>query len=388
MAYAYKKGASFVAGYKDARGRQVRKTLPRAVKTLTEARRKAEQLELEAWEVSSGIRKERAPDVTLAAAVSAYLAALPEDYASRKDLKGRLYNFILPGLGADTLVRDVKAAGVMVMLGRLKSVKKDRAGNPKPLSAQTRENVRMAGQGLFTFLAEKAHLLEPGADNPFKAAGAVRVPKREVRYFEAQHLPLLFRQLKPHYVPICAAGLLLAVRKGELRVALKKDYRRAERYLLLRSGGHRDTTKGGKERRVPVPEVLVPVLDAQMATPGPYLFPRPGSSEPFSKHWRVHEVIRRACKRAGLPEDLRFKHFRSTWGTHAYQATGDIRMVQAVLGHADVATTEGHYARALPAHLQQGANRVAAGLSEVAVSWQGEKPEETQGDARKAGNAL
>lgn len=59
---------------------------------------------------------------------------------------------------------------------------------------------------------------------------------------------------------------------------------------------------------------------------------------------------------------MRFKHLRSTWGTLAYAATGDIRLVQAVLGHADVATTEAHYARALPEHLAAGSEKVAAAL--------------------------
>lgn len=364
MAFAYlnKESGKWIVGWKDARGRQQRKTTPLKEREGRKAAlRIAQQLEREAWEVSQGLKKERTPDVTVAEAVELYLAALPEDYASRKNLEGRLRNYVVPGLGADTLVREVTPAHVMGLLSSLKSVKKDKAGKPKALSPQTREHIRMAGQGLYTFLTEKAHLFE--GKNPFKEAGPVRVPRREVRHFEASHLPLLMAQLPPHYVAICAAAVTLAVRKGELRDLLKRNWHEAERYVLVQSGGHTKTTKGGRERRVPVPAVLVPVLREQMKTPGPYLFPRPGpEGAPYAPKWSAHRVIARACKRAGLPEDLRFKHLRSTWGTLAYAATGDIRLVQAVLGHANVATTTAHYARALPEHLQAGSEKVAQAL--------------------------
>ena len=124
MAFAYKSPSGrFIAGYKDARGKQQRKTLPGAVKTLTEARRMAEGLEREAFEVASGLKKARTPDVTVAEAVEMYLAALPSDYASRVNLEGRLRNYVVPGLGADTLVREVTPADVMRLLSNLKRVK-------------------------------------------------------------------------------------------------------------------------------------------------------------------------------------------------------------------------------------------------------------------------
>lgn len=354
MAYAYKnpKSGRFILGWVDEYGRPQRKTAPGGVRTLTEARRIAEDKERQAWRVREGLEQRPTPDMSLKDAVELYLASLPPDYSSRKDLAGRLRNYVAKELG-HMMVRELKPVDVMQMLGRIKKV---RTG--KPLSAQTRENTRMAGQGLYTFLIEKAKVHQ--GSNPFKDVEPVRVPKREVRFFEPQHLPVLFRELKKHYVAICAFALFTGVRRGELRVLLKKNVRLEQRYVLIQSGGRRETTKGGRERRVPIPEVLVPVVNHQLrATLGPYLFPRPGTSEPFGAHWRPHDVIRRACVRAGLPTDLRLKHLRSTWGTASYAATGDIRLVQELLGHEDVATTEAHYAHAQTAHLQRGANQAA-----------------------------
>ncbi|RJS19774.1 hypothetical protein DRW03_21150 [Corallococcus sp. H22C18031201] len=269
------------------------------------------------------------------------------------------------------------------------------------LSPRMREHIRMNGQGLYTFLLEKTDKYR--GDNPFKVAGEVRVPDREIQVYERQMLPRLFDELPLHYRPPSATSLMTGVRKGEIRVMRKSWVHLDERYILIAAGGHRATTKGNKERRVPIPELLVPFLRAQLETKGPYLFPQPGKSIPYSKHWRVHDIVARACVRAGLIKgwvpycyrracgweaemahevgqatcpkcgrtarwralavDLRFKHLRSTWGTTAYSVTRDLRLVAEVLGHSDLETTRKHYARALPANVIEGADATAVALA-------------------------
>nr|WP_240358087.1 hypothetical protein [Myxococcus vastator] len=167
--------------------------------------------------------------------------------------------------------------------------------------------------------------------------------------------------------------------------------------------------------------MLVPALAEQLATPGPYLFPRSGTSKPYGPNWRVHDVMARACVRAGLikgwrsycfrtacgwkgqleheaterecPEckrglrwkavaqDLRFKHLRSTWGTVAYSVTRDLRLVADVLGHADIETTRMHYAATIPEHVQAGAEATATALSPWRL--RGVTTEEAGGQQRK-----
>lgn len=62
-----------------------------------------------------------------------------------------------------------------------------------------------------------------------------------------------------------------------------------------------------------------------------------------------------------LPLGFTLKHARSTWGTWAYRATGDIRFVQGGLGHSNVETTIGHYAASLDPHQLEQANKVRYG---------------------------
>ncbi|RKH05035.1 hypothetical protein D7X32_08935 [Corallococcus carmarthensis] len=341
----------------------------------------------------------------MAAAIRMRLDALPPEFASKRNLEQKL-RYVATALGT-RLVDSVTPADVLQVLAKLTK-----------LSPQSREHVRMAGQGLYSFLDEKAGLFS--GPNPFKKAGKVRVPKREVGFYTPEQVAQLFAALSPEHRPAVATSVLTGLRKGEVRVLRKDEVHLVERYLLVRRSGHRDTTKGGRERRVPIPEVLVPTLEEQLATPGPHLFPRPGTTKPFGPSWRIHDIIRRALVRArlvqawthvcrrkgcgfreerqndapsrcprcnfqlwpkGTPLTLRFKHLRSTWGTVAYQTTKDIRLVAEVLGHADVETTRAHYAVALPEHVRAGSDAVAATLD----PWRprGVKTEEAQVLPRK-----
>ncbi len=61
--------------------------------------------------------------------------------------------------------------------------------------------------------------------------------------------------------------------------------------------------------------------------------------------------------------DLQFRHLRSTWGTFACEATGDIRFAQAGLGHADSKVTERHYAAIRARHMVAQADRIRFGIA-------------------------
>ncbi|AEI66933.1 phage integrase family protein [Corallococcus macrosporus] len=395
---------SFRIGWKNPDGSPGREVVPAANKT--EAKRMAHQREQQAWLARAGVIPDRPEEPTIAEAIRLRIDALPPEFATKKNLKEKL-RYVEDAFGKRR-PSSITAADVLTMLAKLPH-----------LSPQMREHIRMSGQGLITFLTNKARVYS--GPNPFKEAGPVKVPKRQVRTYPTDFLPRLFDTLQPHHRTPVATALLTGVRKGEVRVMLKANVHLNERYILLTSGGRRDTTKGGRERRVPIPEILVPALTEQLATPGPYLFPRPGTSKPYGPNWRVHDVMARACVRAGLikgwrpycfrkacgwkgqleheaterecPEckrglrwkevaqDLRFKHLRSTWGTVAYTVTRDLRLVADVLGHADIETTRMHYAATIPEHVQAGAEATAAALS----PWRprGVTTEETGGQQRK-----
>ena len=85
--------------------------------------------------------------------------------------------------------------------------------------------------------------------------------------------------------------------------------------------------KGGRVRRVPLPPDLVPQLTHTAGWTFPGRFHGHASVD-----W-VHDVIRRAT--GWPPHALRHRYAR-----RAYSATRDVRAVQALLGHASLATTQ------------------------------------------------
>ncbi|HEY7010565.1 MAG TPA: site-specific tyrosine recombinase XerD [Jatrophihabitantaceae bacterium] len=115
----------------------------------------------------------------------------------------------------------------------------------------------------------------------------------------------------------------------------------AERTVLL-------TGKGGKQRRVPlgsyaaraVEDYLVrarPALaSAGRGTPALFLNARGG---PLSRQ-SAWTVLRTAAERAGLAAGISPHTLRHSFATHLMDGGADVRVVQELLGHASVTTTQ------------------------------------------------
>ncbi len=110
---------------------------------------------------------------------------------------------------------------------------------------------------------------------------------------------------------------------------------------------HVESGKGGKGRKVPVPESTVeklrlyvdevrPLIAADWSTP--YVFPtRTGGPLSRQAAWRDLKDLGKA---AGVSTELYPHVFRHTCATHLLEGGCDLRTVQLLLGHADISTTE------------------------------------------------
>lgn len=112
--------------------------------------------------------------------------------------------------------------------------------------------------------------------------------------------------------------------------------------------------KGGKERMVPLSTPArvavtdwLEVRDAaeELArkkgkAASPFLFPSRGKAGHLTRHW-FFNLIKALAVDAGLdPADVTPHTLRHAFATHLLQNGADLRAIQTLLGHADVATTE------------------------------------------------
>ena len=106
--------------------------------------------------------------------------------------------------------------------------------------------------------------------------------------------------------------------------------------------------KGGKDRLVPVGRHALAAVDAYLVrgrpallaagrgTPALFLNNRGGRLSRQSA-WTV---LRLAAERAGLPADISPHTLRHSFATHLLDGGADVRVVQELLGHASVTTTQ------------------------------------------------
>jgi integrase/recombinase XerD len=105
-------------------------------------------------------------------------------------------------------------------------------------------------------------------------------------------------------------------------------------YLILRG-------KGGRERLVPISDRARAAVAAwrEHVAPGrPWLFP---SGQGHLSRVRLYQLIKALAAEAGIPPERVSPHvLRHAFATHLLEGGADLRAVQAMLGHADIATTE------------------------------------------------
>lgn len=125
--------------------------------------------------------------------------------------------------------------------------------------------------------------------------------------------------------------------------------------ISFRQGVVRITGKGSKERLVPVGEVAMSWLENYMTQARPdllggrqcdYLFVT-NRAEGMTRQAFWH-IIKRHAKKAGIGKELSPHTLRHAFASHLLNHGADLRVVQLLLGHSDLSTTQiyTHIARA------------------------------------------
>lgn len=140
----------------------------------------------------------------------------------------------------------------------------------------------------------------------------------------------------------CLLELLYAtgLRVSELVGLPKTAAKRAEPLILVRG-------KGGRERLVPISEparraitVFRGLLEAAGQANGPWLFPAESQSGHLSRQVFARD-LKTIAARAGIGAARVSPHvLRHAFASHLLQNGADLRVVQELLGHADISTTQ------------------------------------------------
>ncbi|HHA18421.1 MAG: site-specific tyrosine recombinase XerD [Gammaproteobacteria bacterium] len=117
--------------------------------------------------------------------------------------------------------------------------------------------------------------------------------------------------------------------------------------LNMRQGLIRCVGKGNKERLVPLGEIALDWLQQYLLESRPELLKGTVSDDLFpTKRGRAMTrqafwyLIKRYAKQAGIKKDLSPHTLRHAFATHLLNHGADLRVVQLLLGHADLSTTQ------------------------------------------------
>ena len=98
--------------------------------------------------------------------------------------------------------------------------------------------------------------------------------------------------------------------------------------------------KGGKDRYVMLSAQLLAILRTywRLAKPRHWLFPGRDEEHPIDQTV-LHAACRSACEAAGLTKHITVHTLRHSFATHLLESGADIRIIQVLLGHTNIATT-------------------------------------------------
>ena len=127
----------------------------------------------------------------------------------------------------------------------------------------------------------------------------------------------------------------LGLRLGEVLALTPADIDSRRMALYVRGG------KGKKDRDLPLPQSLLVLLREQYREfrPVTYLFEGQQPGEPYSER-SLQMVVKQAAARAGILRPISLHMLRHSYATHLMEAGTDTRIIQDLLGHSSIKTTE------------------------------------------------
>ncbi len=223
------------------------------------------------------------------------------------------------------------------------------AGGRRGLAPRSLALVLAAWRGLYRWWGDEGAV----SSNPVDSVRAPKTGKPLPKALSVDHAVALAEHVAEQGDPALAARdhaiveLLYGsgLRVGELVALDARAGRDVAGWVDLADASAQVLGKGGKRRSVPVGRSALAALQAWLAHRAalaaegePALFvSRRGTRLTASQ---VRSRLRRVAIQAGLPTHVHPHMLRHSFASHLLQSSGDLRAVQELLGHANIATTQ------------------------------------------------
>lgn len=167
--------------------------------------------------------------------------------------------------------------------------------------------------------------------NPMKAVKMLKEDNQKIRYLTEDEESRLFEFLPEHLKPIVICALQTGLRKSnilQLRWELVDlDFRFIE--VLAQNN------KGHKIIKIPISDKLLKVFES-LPRISEYVFANPLTGLPYKD---ISEGFNNALKKAKI-ENFRFHDLRHTVATRLVEKGIDLRVVQEIMAHSTIVTTQ------------------------------------------------
>ena len=313
---------------------------------------KAEARQIEARErtraVAIGAHRERQP-MTLDTAAGRYFLEVAQHQPSSATTDYQLENLI-ERLGAQVMLADITDNEIAEYVRRRRAEVSNASVN-----RETQLLKRVFRR------ADKVWKVDIG-DMPNWREHMVTEPAGRVRELTDDEEARLFEELREDFHPLIEFALMTGVRRRNAITLTWSQVDYGTEQITFRIKSKRP---GGDVHIVPITSTLLALLARLRAHHPIYVFTyvckrsrgmrRMGERYPFSQSgWR--REWQRALDAAGI-EDFRFHDLRHTAATRMLRATGNLKVTQQYLGHADIASTA-RYAHATTADVRDAMERV------------------------------
>ena len=181
-------------------------------------------------------------------------------------------------------------------------------------------------------------------DDPSSSLPRPKLQRPLPRILDTQEVEAMFAAVEERAAsdqPLALRNLALlellygsGLRATELVSLPRRAVRTGQPFLMLRG-------KGDKERLVPVSQRATEAVQKwlpHVAADSPWLFP---SGKSHLSRVRLFQLVRSMAALAGISPDRVSPHvLRHAFATHLLAGGADLRVLQSLLGHSDIATTQ------------------------------------------------